>query len=216
MKPNDNFRNSGPSKVSVEPPNTDSQLVKEKRQSEKLQKERDQAQQALKSAKDENDKLQKTIKDFEERFKRLEAQLHEKAPAPPSIPQASAIPQNQTNTSYQPHQISQAARMNPTYSTHGAERALNHGQTYPTQMTATAAGKTFLYLSVIIIAHIHLQGMLAGVKCTTMRTNRWYRDGPMRLSWATNHQQTTISGIQPICHLSYGSYANTEVRSLWS
>ena len=156
MKPNENFRNSGPSKVSLEPPNTDSQLAKEKRQSEKLQKERDHAQQALKSAKDENDKLQKTIKDFEERFKRLEAQLHEKPPAAPSIPQASTIPQNQSNTSYQPHQISQGARLNPTYSTHGAERALNHGQTYPTQLTATAAGKSFLYFSVIKIAHFYL------------------------------------------------------------
>jgi hypothetical protein len=143
MKPNDNFRNAGPSKVSTEPPNTDSQLSKEKKQSEKLQKERDQAHQALKSAKDENEKLQNTIKDFEDRFKRLEAQMHEKPPASSSIPQPSAIPQPQANPGYQPHQMSQAARLTSTYPTHGAERALNHGQTYPTQMAATAAGKLF-------------------------------------------------------------------------
>jgi len=146
MKPNDN-RQPGPIRPPTEVVNTDTQLVKEKRQSEKLQKERDKAQLDLKTEKDENEKLRKIVKDFEERLNRLEAQSNEKAPPPPppppTISQASTLPPAQTNTAYQPHQMNQATRLAPTYPTHSTDRSLNHGQAYATQLAANAAGKIY-------------------------------------------------------------------------
>jgi cell division septum initiation protein DivIVA len=145
MKPNENGRNLGASKVLAELQGPEAQIGKDKRQIEKLQSERDQAQQALKSVKDDNEKLQKTVKDFEDRLKRLESQLHEKSNAVSQIPQPTAITQPQSNTAYQPHPMTQAARLNPTYPTHGAERTISHGgPSYPTQLAAAASKFSYI------------------------------------------------------------------------
>jgi hypothetical protein len=98
----------------------------------------------LKSKEDENEKLRIKLQDYEDRFKRIEAQMQEKPPSTAPLQQSTQLNQTQNNQGYSPHQISQAARISSTYQTHGAERAMNHGQSYPTQLAAAGTGKNFL------------------------------------------------------------------------
>lgn len=113
-----------------------------------MQKERDQAHQLLKNSQDEIESLRNTVKnqakDYEERFKRLEAKLQEKPnPPPPPIPQQSNnISQPQTSSAYQPHQMNQPTRLNPNpaYNPHSTDR-ISHGQPYPSQMATAPSSK---------------------------------------------------------------------------
>jgi hypothetical protein len=151
MKPNENGRNNGVTRLPTESQGLDAPPGKDTRQIERLQSERDQAQQALKSVKVDNEKLQKTVKDFEDRLKKLESQLQGRTNSTPQMPQPATISQPQSNTAYQPHPMSQAARLNPTYPTHGAERTISHASpSYPTQLAA-AAGKSTTFAMLIIL-----------------------------------------------------------------